>query len=313
VFTAANGWISLADATNTTSGIAPSKIQWTGAGGGLLGATNLGASVATTYLNSSTVRTWLGVIDASAGGTFRGDLYVNNIFANTNNTYDLGSTGSRFRTVYGVTGNFSGNVTDNNNRVVTSVTPTAGNSISITSLVTTGPASSWTIDTVQDIRTSASPTFNGLTLSSLTSNGTAIVNGTWQLGAGAKFQATYADLAERYSSDSQYEPGTIVVFGGAFEVTLSTMANDRTVAGVITTNPAYLMNVDIEGVDVALQGRVPCKVVGTIKKGDMIVTSNIPGVGMANNDPKMGTVIGKALEDYNSTEVGVIEVAVGRL
>jgi hypothetical protein len=130
---------------------------------------------------------------------------------------------------------------------------------------------------------------------------------------GTATSAQYADLAERYTSDVIYEPGTVLVFGGDKEVTLSTEANDRRVAGVVSTNPAHLMNSGLDGVDVALTGRVPCKVVGTIKKGDLMVTSHISGVAMANDDPKMGTVIGKALEDYDSPDIGVIEVVVGRV
>ena len=126
--------------------------------------------------------------------------------------------------------------------------------------------------------------------------------------------AQYADLAEKYTSDQEYVPGTIVMFGGDAEVTIS---DDRTrkVAGVVSTHPAYLMNSHLEGtsVEVALQGRVPCKVEGTIHKGDMIVAGSTPGVGIAHNDPQLGQVIGKALENYNSTEIGMIEVAVGRL
>ena len=131
---------------------------------------------------------------------------------------------------------------------------------------------------------------------------------------GTATAARYADLAERYASDEQYEPGTVLVFGGSKEVTESTSANDRRVAGVVSTNPAHIMNDALEGgIALALTGRVPCKVVGVIKKGDLIVTSHIPGVAMANDDPKMGTVIGKALEDYDSPEVGIIEVVVGRV
>jgi len=131
---------------------------------------------------------------------------------------------------------------------------------------------------------------------------------------GTATSAQYADLAEKYLPDSDYGPGTVLIFGGNKEVTLSTEANDRKVAGVVSTNPAHMMNAGLDGgVYVALTGRVPCKVVGTIRKGDLIVTSNIPGVAMANNDPKMGTVIGKALENYDSQEIGVIEVVVGRV
>jgi len=126
--------------------------------------------------------------------------------------------------------------------------------------------------------------------------------------------AQYADLAEKYTSDEEYEPGTIVMFGGDAEVTIS---EDKTkkVAGVVSTHPAYLMNSHLEGtsVEVALQGRVPCKVEGVINKGDMIVASANPGVGVAENNPQLGQVIGKALENYNNIEVGMIEVAVGRL
>jgi hypothetical protein len=126
--------------------------------------------------------------------------------------------------------------------------------------------------------------------------------------------AQYADLAEKYSSDEEYLPGTVVMFGGDKEVTIS---DERTkaVAGVVSSNPAYLMNSMLEGmsVDVALQGRVQCKVQGFIKKGDMIVAGATPGVGVADDNPILGTVIGKALENYDSTEIGMIEVVVGRL
>ena len=121
-------------------------------------------------------------------------------------------------------------------------------------------------------------------------------------------------MAEKYLPDAPYGPGTVVIFGGVNEITQSTVSNDRQVAGVISTKPAWGMNNSLEGgIYVALQGRVPTKVVGTIKKGDLMVTSNILGVAMANNDPKIGTVIGKALEDYDSAEVGIIEVVVGRV
>ena len=126
--------------------------------------------------------------------------------------------------------------------------------------------------------------------------------------------AQYADLAEKYSSDKVYEPGTIVMFGGDTEVTIAS-ERTRAVAGIVSTNPAYLMNSHMEGltVDVALQGRVFCKVQGRINKGDMIVNGGTGGIGIADNNPQLGMVVGKALQDYNSPEVGTIEVVVGRL
>ena len=133
---------------------------------------------------------------------------------------------------------------------------------------------------------------------------------------GTSTTAQYADLAEVYESDADYEPGTVLVFGTDTEVTMSTRHEDNRVAGVVTTNPAYLMNSDATGVAVALQGRVPCRVVGTIRRGDMMVTSTTPGVAtacMPPFGPHIGTVIGKALQNYDSSEVGVIEIVVGRV
>ena len=125
--------------------------------------------------------------------------------------------------------------------------------------------------------------------------------------------AQYADLAEIYTSDNQYAPGTVVIFGGDKEVTESKFAQDTRVAGVVSTDPAFLMNDKSEGVKVALIGKVPCKVHGMIKKGDMVTTSGEhSGCAKKALDPKLGTIIGKALEDYNSTEVGSIFISVGK-
>ena len=128
-------------------------------------------------------------------------------------------------------------------------------------------------------------------------------------------QARFADLAEFYTSDKDYEPGTVLVFGGDAETTISNVFSDNRVAGVVSTNPAYAMNVDLQGtrVCIALQGRVPCKVVGKVKKGDMLTTAGVPGHAAKAIDPKVGTIIGKALEDKDYTEAGVIEIAVGRV
>jgi len=125
--------------------------------------------------------------------------------------------------------------------------------------------------------------------------------------------AQYADLAEIYEADSEYEVGTVVIFGGDKEITVSSMGADPRVAGVISGDPAYLMNSKATGLAVALQGKVPCKVVGQISKGDMLVThSQHPGVARKGTNPSMGTVIGKALEEYNSTEIGTINIVAGR-
>ena len=125
--------------------------------------------------------------------------------------------------------------------------------------------------------------------------------------------AQYADLAEIYESDADYDAGTVVVFGGEKEITISKEGNDIRVAGVISENPAYLMNSGATGLPVALMGKVKCKVVGHINKGDML--SSHPthnGVAKKTHDPQVGEVIGKALEDYDSEEIGTIDIVVGR-
>ena len=141
------------------------------------------------------------------------------------------------------------------------------------------------------------------------------ITGLWGLSTGSRLTATYADLAEYYEGDREYEVGTVLVFGGSKEVTASTTYGDHKVAGIVSNTAGYIMNDQCNGVKnlIALQGRVPCRVVGKISKGDLIVTSNIPGVGIsAGGTAKTGTVIGKALADYNSDHIGTIEVAVGR-
>ena len=132
--------------------------------------------------------------------------------------------------------------------------------------------------------------------------------------SGVSTTAKYADLAENYVADRAIEPATVVCFGGEFEVTICGHDADRRIAGVISTNPAHLMNNECVGthvVAVALQGRVPCKVVGPVRKGDMMVSAG-NGAARAEDDPKVGSVIGKALENFDGTS-GVIEVLVGRI
>jgi hypothetical protein len=131
---------------------------------------------------------------------------------------------------------------------------------------------------------------------------------------GVATQAKYADLAENYQADKAYNPGTVLQFGGTAEVTVAE-ANTPRVAGVVSTNPAHLMNGALAGngvVALALTGRVPCNVIGPVAKGDMLVSAGF-GFARADASPAMGTVIGKALEDFSINAKGVIEVVVGRL
>lgn len=131
---------------------------------------------------------------------------------------------------------------------------------------------------------------------------------------GTATEAEYADLAELYSSDKDYEAGTVVKIGGEAEVTETTYIRDEEVFGVVSTDPAYLMNSMLKGtsVPVALAGRVPCKVVGEVTKGQRLTSSDTPGVAIAaTRDATDRQVVGRALENKTTTEVGLIEIIVG--
>lgn len=137
------------------------------------------------------------------------------------------------------------------------------------------------------------------------------IEGTWTLTSGSKLQATYADLAERYVSDEQYEPGTVLMIGGEKEVTLATLKGKNKLAGVVSTDPAHVLNsMAKDSVIIGLAGRLPCFVIGKIEKGDMLTISAIPGVATSTDEPI--AVIGRALENYDSDQVGKIEIMIGR-
>jgi hypothetical protein len=131
---------------------------------------------------------------------------------------------------------------------------------------------------------------------------------------GTATAAQYSDLAERYETDQIYTAGTVVCFGGKAEITQSTDLYDSKVCGIISANPAHLMNAQAGTNEthpaVALTGRVPCKVMGTIRKGDLMVTSAQPGVAMSADERVPGTIIGKAIQDYTDGGIGVIEILV---
>ncbi len=133
---------------------------------------------------------------------------------------------------------------------------------------------------------------------------------------GTATQARYADLAENYLADKNYEVGTVLVFGGEHELTTTNYKGDRKVAGVVSEHPAHLMNSELQGDHVtalALQGRTICKVLGKVEKGDIIVTSAEAGYGMVDNNPVIGTVIGKAVGTKDDDGHGIVEVVVGRV
>jgi hypothetical protein len=219
----------------------------------------------------------------------------------SNGVANLGGASNFFGNAFLSTASVTGNVQGGNIRTAGLVSATGaitGAAITGTSLtVSTGNVSCGNI-----VNTNA----NGV--GNIGSTGTRF-NQVFALASSAQ----YADLAEKYTADADYAPGTVVVFGGTAEVTVDAADSDRRVAGVVSTNPAYIMNDGLAAefvAAVALTGRVPCLVTGTVRKGDLMVTAGL-GRARAEADPRVGTVIGKALEDHNG-ESGTIEVVVGR-
>ena len=151
----------------------------------------------------------------------------------------------------------------------------------------------------------------------LTTGGSATagtVTGNWTLTVGSRFEATYADIAEYYEADHTYEVGTVLVFGGEKEVTGCTEHKSTRVAGVVSNTAAFTMNQDCPGIAtcIALVGRVPVKVIGKVEKGDILVTSAVPGYAVVDNDPKVGTILGRAIGIKDDADKGVVEALVGK-
>jgi hypothetical protein len=308
---------SLAVTGNTTSGNFVGTLNGSGANVTSISATNISsgtldqtrlANASLTVNGTSIALGGSGTVTATATGTL---------------TIGTGLGGTSYNGSTGVTITNTG---------VTSIV--AGTNISVsggTGAVTvnvSGTVASAT--TAATVTTAAQPNITSVgTLSGLTINNatTAITNGatagTGNIGAsGAGFNtifakatsAQYADLAESYAADAKYVAGTVLTFGGSYEVTLANESNDVRVAGIVSTNPAHVMNASLDAEHVAvvaLTGRVPTSVVGTVRKGDMMVSAG-NGAAQACATPAMGTVIGKALENFNG-ESGTIEIVVGRL
>ena len=140
---------------------------------------------------------------------------------------------------------------------------------------------------------------------------------------GTSTSALYADLAERYKTDCEVKPGDVVKLGGAEEITLSDKYMDADIFGVVSTNPAILMNDHHDeemqiGPPVGLAGRVPCRVIGKVKKGQYLVSSNVKGhaeaIELKHLDEawKLLCIIGRALEDKDTNESGLVEIVLGK-
>jgi hypothetical protein len=126
------------------------------------------------------------------------------------------------------------------------------------------------------------------------------------VGHGHATSADYADLAEKYVTDKEYEVGTVVSVGGLEEVT-ECKEGDRAI-GVVSLNPAYMMNATLEnGTYIALKGRVPVKISNDVKKGQKLIAGN-NGCALATNEIT-ALVFGIALKDGSAAD-GFVEAII---
>jgi hypothetical protein len=218
-----------------------------------------------------------------------------------------------------VSGTISGSITGSAATVTTAAQPNITSVGTLSGLTVTAAISGSVTGSAATVTTAAQPNITSLgTLTGLTVGASILpsANVTYNLGStSARFvtayaQATtalYADLAEKYVPDATYDEGTVVVFGGSQEVTVTITEADTRVAGVVSTKPAYLMNDGQKnGVAVALRGKVPVKVVGLVNKGDLLVTSKIPGYAQVGANSLGHAVFAKAIETKTTTGEGVV-------
>jgi hypothetical protein len=260
-------------------------------------------------------------------------IYKGQWSAGTNATFAASSAAKATNLIGGNNTTQLGSIPYQSNSDVTTLlapnTSTTKNFLTQTGTGTNGAAPSWGTVSASDVGLGnvtneskvtmfTNPTFTGTVTTTAITTGNSSTAGTitgdWSLASGSKLQSTYADLAEYYTSDKDYEVGTVLIFGGNAETTITNTFGDTRLAGVVSKNPAYVMNTDLLGprACIALQGRVFCKVVGRIKKGDLLTTAGVAGHAAKAIDPKIGAIIGKALMDKDSIEAGMIEISVGR-
>ena len=252
-----------------------------------------------------------GLISATGNISSQGNLSIGNVSASGG----YSTTSGNYSTTSGTYSTTSGNHT-----TVTGLISAGGN-------VTGGNLLTGGLISATGAITGAAITGTSLTVSTGNITGGNIVNaganGVGNIGNATTYfntvfakatSAQYADLAEKYTADAEYTSGTVLSFGGAQEVTVTLIDADHRVAGVVSTNPATIMNAGLIGehvATVALTGRVPCSVTGTVRKGDSMVSAG-NGAARAETNPAVSTVIGKSLEDFDG-ESGMIEIVVGRV
>jgi len=296
---------------------------------GIISSTGMVPGTDNFFNLGSTASKWANVYSTAFTGALTGNVTGNstgvhkgNILADDNSVAFAAITKT-------FTGSFSGTLTGN---VIGSVTGTSTNALTLNSLIgeqgavatsvvlrdssanitanrfigTTDKSNRLKIDdaavdTDVDYR-SAKTTKTANTIAARDSSGNLLAN-TFD---GTATAAQYADLAEKYLADAEYEAGTVVVVGGNAEVTASSYG--ELAIGVVSANPAFMMNKDLEGgTYIALKGRVPVKVSGKVKKGDRLVAGN-DGVAQVAADRL--DIFAVALESSDDAEIKLIEAVV---
>ena len=289
---------------STTANI--SANYFIGNGSQLTGITAIGGS----KINNGTSEVNIGTANGNANISING----------TSNVAVFADTGAYITGVVSATGNIT-----SDGSIITGGTGTGNisgaNLISAVSMSLSGQSRAASYITTGNI-TGANLTVGGGTVivgNIVNGNGNAVGNigsntGYFNTVFAQSTTAIYADLAEWYSADADYPPGTVLSFGGPQEVTVTIGINDPKIAGVVSTRPAHVMNAGLVSehtVMVALAGRVPTLVVGAVAPGDMMVSAG-GGRAKACATPAMGTVIGKALQTHPGGQ-GMIEVVIGRI
>ena len=295
--TAIPGFSTIIPGLNLISQATLTGAQFTGA---TTGASTLGGFTAAQFLLKDTPQTTTGALTLSGGATIGSDLVLD------------ASSGS-VAVVQETTNNKNIRFDVNSNGVQTAILTLAASSRAATLAGNVAVGSSLTVANLTVVSGAILPSSaNAISIGSSVLSFANVWATTFR---GQAITAQYADLAERFEADSAYPAGTVVALGGAKEITAAAEELTEDVFGVVSTRAAFLMNGDA-GSDlthpaVAVQGRVPVRVVGIVRKGDRLVSA---GAGLARAAARTEitafNVIGRSLETKTTAGEGTIEAIV---
>jgi hypothetical protein len=297
---------------------------------GIISSTGMVPGTTNFFNLGSTASRWANIYSTTFTGDVLGNLTGNTLGVHRGNILASSETLAFNAATQTFIGSFTGTLTGN---VIGNITGTATNSLSLNSLVgeQTAVATSVALrdgsanltanrfigvadrsdrSRIDDAAVDTDPNYRSAKTTK-TANTIAARDGAGNLLAntfdGTATAAQYADLAEKYLADQNYEVGTVVAIGGEKEVTAARYG-DRAI-GVVSANPGFMMNKDLEGgTYIALKGRVPVKVTGSVQKGQKLVAAD-DGTAVAAV-PHANDVFAIALESNNNVEVKTIEALV---